>query len=138
MFPPPHPPAPPTPDSPQSYPTLALPMGSLYMFLDNPSPSFPHYPPLPAPLVTVSLFFISMSLVLFCLFVLFVKDKEDISHQMSWSSLSSHITLVIFITTFISLSHVRTDLFTSSVSPSQFHNVKPHLSSLPECLWYLG
>ena len=29
-----------------------------------PSPSFPHYPPPPSPLVTVSLFFIFMSLVL--------------------------------------------------------------------------
>ena len=57
---------------PQSYPLLALSFGPLYMFLDNPSPFFPCYLPPPPPLVTVSLFFISMSLVIFCLFVCFV------------------------------------------------------------------
>ena len=57
---------------PQSIHTLALSMGPLYMFLDDPSPSFPHYPSLPSPLVTVSLFFISMSLVIFYLLVCFV------------------------------------------------------------------
>ena len=41
----------PTPTShPYSYPHLALSMGLLYMFLDNPSPSFPLYPPLDSPL----------------------------------------------------------------------------------------
>ena len=67
-------PAPPTLTShPQSYPNLlVLSMGPLYMFLDDPSPSFPHYPSLPSPLVTVSLFFISMSLVIFYLLVCFV------------------------------------------------------------------
>ena len=34
-------------------------------------PSYPHYPLPASPLVTVSLFFISMSLVLFCLLVCF-------------------------------------------------------------------
>ena len=37
-----------------------------------PFPSFPYYPPFPSPLVTVSLFFISTSLILFCSFVCFV------------------------------------------------------------------
>ena len=51
---------------------LALSMCPLYMFLDGPSPIFSHYPsPLP-PLVIVSLFFISMPLVLFCLLICFV------------------------------------------------------------------
>ena len=58
---------------PQSYPPLALSMGLLYTFLDDRSSSFCHYPPLPSSLVTVSLLFISMSLVLFaCLFVLLI------------------------------------------------------------------
>ena len=65
-------PIPPTPTShPWSYPRLAWSMGPLYMFLDNPCPSFPNIP-FPSPLVTVSLFFISMSLVVFCLLVCFV------------------------------------------------------------------
>ena len=45
---------------------LALSMCLLYMVLDNPS-SISHYPSPPPPLVTVNLFLISMSLVLFCL-----------------------------------------------------------------------
>ena len=44
-------------------------LGSFIRFLDAPSPSFPLYPPSPSPLVTVSLFFISVSLVIFCLLV---------------------------------------------------------------------
>ena len=50
---------------------FALSMYPLYMFLDNPSP-FPWVSPPTSPLVTVSLSFISMSLVLFCLLVCFV------------------------------------------------------------------
>ena len=73
IFSPPLSPVPPTPTShPQSYPSLALAMGPLYMFLDDPSPSFLCYPPLPSPLVTLSLFFISVFLVLFCLLVCFI------------------------------------------------------------------
>ena len=68
-FPPPHPSPPP---HPQSYHPLALSLGPLYMFLDDPSPSFPHYPLPLSPLVTVNLFFISMSLVVFCLLVLLI------------------------------------------------------------------
>ena len=63
---------PPIPTShPQSYPPLALSMDPLYMFLDDSFPSFPHYY-LPPSLVTVSLFFISVSVILFCLLVCFV------------------------------------------------------------------
>ena len=40
--------------------------------LTRPFPFFPCYPPLPSPLVTVSLFLISLFLVLFCSFVCFV------------------------------------------------------------------
>ena len=58
---------------PSILPPLALPMCALYMFPDDPSLIFPHYPSPPSPLVTASLFFISMSLVIFCLLVCFVE-----------------------------------------------------------------
>ena len=69
IFPPQHTPAPPIPNShPRSCPPLALSMGPSYVFLDGPSP-FPLVILFCSPLVTVCLFFISMSLVLFCLLV---------------------------------------------------------------------
>ena len=87
IFSPPLPSTPAIPTSPpQSYTPSALSMGPLYMFLDNPSYFSPHYPLL-APLWLlsvcsffffntsknlVSLFLISMSLVIFCLLVCFV------------------------------------------------------------------
>ena len=46
---------------------------SIPVCLLAPSPSFSHYPPPDSPLVTVSLFFISKSLVLFCSFVLSIR-----------------------------------------------------------------
>ena len=51
---------------------LVLSMGPLHLFFDDSFPSFPHYIPPTYPLVTVSLFFISMSLVIFFLLVCFV------------------------------------------------------------------
>ena len=67
-FPPTIPPALPIPTSyPRSYPALTLSMSPLSMFLDDPSPFSP-LSLLTSPLVTVSLFFISMSLVISCLF----------------------------------------------------------------------
>ena len=58
---------------PLNLPALALSICLLYMFLDDPSPIFPHYSSVPSfPLVTVSLFFISMSLVMICLLLCFV------------------------------------------------------------------
>ena len=42
---------------------LCLSLGHFYMFLDNPPSCFPHYRSSPSPLVTVNLFFISMSLL---------------------------------------------------------------------------
>ena len=73
IFPPPLSPTPPAPTShPQAYPPLALSMGPLYMLLDDSSTSFS--PLSLSPLVTVILFFISMSLVIFCLlFVLLIR-----------------------------------------------------------------
>ena len=50
-------------------PLLSLSMGPLYLFLDEPSPSLSLCTLPPSPLVTVSLFFISMSLVMFYLLV---------------------------------------------------------------------
>ena len=43
-----------------------------WLLLFLPGSSFPQLSPPPSPLVTVSLFFVSMSLVLFCLLVCFV------------------------------------------------------------------
>ena len=51
---------------------LSSSMGPLCMFPDDPSPYLPHYPPPHSTLFTVSLFFISMSLGIFCLLVCFV------------------------------------------------------------------
>ena len=59
-------------------PPLSLFMGPLYMFLDDPSPYFPCSPP--SPLVTVILFLISMSLVLFWSLVCFVDSTYRWDH----------------------------------------------------------
>ena len=71
-----HPPTPPCPTHPclpfSNLPLLALSMCPLYMFLDGPSPIIPNYPSPPSSLLTVSLFIISMSLVVFCLLVLLI------------------------------------------------------------------
>ena len=83
-FPPPLSLTPPTPTShPQSYPPLAFSMCPLYVFLDGPPPIFPHYPSSPSPLVTVSLFFIPMSLLIFCLLVCFV-DYFPLIGDIMW------------------------------------------------------
>ena len=58
--------SPPTCNPPSTM--LSLSTGPLYLFLGHPSPSFLCYPLHSSPLVTVSLFFMSMSLVLFCWF----------------------------------------------------------------------
>ena len=79
------PPRPPTPPIPASYPQtpLALSMCPLYMYLDNPSPIFSHYPFSPSPLVTVHLFLISKSLVIFFLLVCFV-DQVPLTGKSIW------------------------------------------------------
>ena len=61
----------PLPTHPHLPPSI-LPALALSLFLDDTSPSFLYYPRLPSPLVTINLFFISMSLVTFCLLVRFV------------------------------------------------------------------
>ena len=72
-FPPSTPPCPNHPCLPLLIrPPLALSTGPWYVFLDDPSPIFPYYLSCSSPLVTVSLFFISMCLVIFCLLVCFV------------------------------------------------------------------
>ena len=72
IFPPPLSRALPTCTSyPQSHPPLALSMGSSFMFIYIPFPSFPPYFPLPSPLVTVSLLSVSMCLAIFLLASLF-------------------------------------------------------------------
>ena len=61
----------PFPPSPMILPTLSFSICPLYVFLDDLS-SFPLLSPPLCPLVTVSLFFISISLDIFCLLVCFV------------------------------------------------------------------
>ena len=57
---------------PSNPPPLALPMYHLSMFFDGPSPVISHDPSPPSSLVTVRLFFITKSLVIFCLLICFV------------------------------------------------------------------
>ena len=52
-------------------------------FLDNFSPSFSCYPPPPSLLVTISLFFILLSLFIFCLLVCFV-DQVLLIGEITW------------------------------------------------------
>ena len=69
---------------PQSILTpLSMPMDPLYMFLDLPLHLPSCYTPPPSPLVTVSLFFISMPLVIFCSFVCFV-DQVPLKGEIIW------------------------------------------------------
>ena len=69
--------------APSNLPLLALSMCPLYMFLDGPSPVSPHYPFPLSPLVTLSLFFISVSLVIFCLLVCSV-DQVPLIGNIIW------------------------------------------------------
>ena len=68
---------------PSNLPPSALSICPLYMFLNGPSPIIPHYPSLPSSLVTISLFFISMTLVVFCLFVCFI-DYVPVKGEIIW------------------------------------------------------
>ena len=61
---------------PQFFPPFSLSMGPLYMFSDNSSPPT-------SSLVTVSLFFISMSLLVLCLLVSFV-DQVPLIGEIIW------------------------------------------------------
>ena len=89
IFPPPLSSTPPTPTSHlQSFPSLTLSMGPLYMFLDDPFPSFPCYLPLRSLLVTVHLFFISMSLVIFSLLVCMVDQVPLIGEIIPHTGIS--------------------------------------------------
>ena len=82
-FPPPLSPTPLTPTShAQSYPHNGFFNGSFILVPWWPFPFFP-LSSSPTPLVTVSLFFISMSLVIFGLFVCFV-DKVPLIGEIIW------------------------------------------------------
>ena len=50
---------------------------------------FPHYPSSPSPLVTISLFFISMSLFIFCLLICFVDQVLHIGEVISYLSFTA-------------------------------------------------
>ena len=68
-----------------------------------PSPSFPHYLPPPSPLVTVNLFFISKSLILFCSFICFV-DQVPLGEIIWYLSFTAWLTsLIIMLSSFILL-----------------------------------
>ena len=73
----------PSPPHIQSSPTLVWSMSPLYLFLDLALPLLFPFIHLPSPLVTVSLFFISMSLVVFCSLVHFV-DYVPLISQVIW------------------------------------------------------
>ena len=57
----------------------------------GPSPSFPCYPPLPFPLVPVSLFLVSMPLVLFCSFVYFIHQVPLIGEIILYLSFATQL-----------------------------------------------
>ena len=64
------------------------------MFLDDPSPPYSHYPPHPSPLVTVSLFFISKSLVLCCSLACFADQVPLIGEIIWYLSSTTWLTLL--------------------------------------------
>ena len=68
---------------PLNLPSLFLSICPFYMFFDGPSPFIPYYPSPSSSLVTVSLFFILMSLVIFCLLVCFF-DQVPLIGEIIW------------------------------------------------------
>ena len=101
-------------------PSLALSMCALCMFLDDPSPTSPHYSSPLSPLVTVNLFFISMTLVIFCLLVCFV-GQVPIIHEIIWylSFTSWLISLSIMLSSSIyAVANDRRSFFLSAVQYS--------------------
>ena len=90
---------------------------SFILFLGDPSSIFPHYPSPPTPLVTVSLFFISVSLVIFCVLVSFV-DYVPVKGEVIWySSFTAWlISLSIMLSSSIhAVVKVRSSFFLSAV-----------------------
>ena len=61
----------------------ALSMCPLYMFLEGLSPVCPYFLPPPSPLVTVSLFFVSVFLVIFCLLFSSI-DYVPVKGEIIW------------------------------------------------------
>ena len=77
-----------SPFSPHHYPHLMLDPTPIWpcpcvLYTCSLMTFFLHYPPSPSPLVTVSLFLISMSLVIFCLLVCFV-DQVPLIGEIIW------------------------------------------------------
>ena len=66
---------------------LVLSMYPLYVFLEDPYLIFLHYPSLLSPLVTISLFFNSLFLVLFCFLDCFVDKVPCIGYITQWNSM---------------------------------------------------
>ena len=85
IFPPLLYPTPPTPPPTLNPTPLCLCPWVLYTCSLMTYPFFPPYLPLPSPLVTVSLFFISVSLIIFCLLVCFI-DQGQIIWYLSFTA----------------------------------------------------
>ena len=78
---------------PRSYPSLALSMGPLYMFLDGPFFFFPHYP-LPPPLWLLSVCSVFKCLWLYfaCLLVLLIRLQLKVRSYGICPSLLAYFT----------------------------------------------
>ena len=78
---------PPNPRHPHLPPSIVPPFGVAHVSFihvpDNPSPPFPPLSPPTSPLATVSLFLISMSLVIVCLLCCFV-DYVPLTDEITW------------------------------------------------------
>ena len=80
---------------PRSYP-LVFSLCPLCMFIDDPSPILLHYYTPPILLVTLSLFFISMSLVMFCLLVCLVHPLVgEIIWYLSFNAWLSSLSIIL-------------------------------------------
>ena len=90
-----------------AHPTLQLPVNShtvvhvrgsfIHVLCLVPSPSFHHYPPTPSPLVTVSLFHISMPVFLFCSLVHFAHEIHHIGKIMWYLSFTTWLASLTII-----------------------------------------
>ena len=86
--------------------------GPLNMFLDDPSPSFPCYPPLPSPLVTVSSLFLCLWFY-FC-FVDYVPLIGEIIWYLSFTAWLISLSIILS-SSIHTVTKGRSSLFRSAV-----------------------